>query len=325
MSVKDRVLSEFMAREMIVDYVLGNLDAGESTAFDRTIGENSHLRDEIRRLEGALGYCKKLAALPVVEEPLEGLARSSLSRARDWGLEVWSNPKARMVTAVAAVCFFGVGVYRALPPQVKERLVPSQITLFEVKRNIEPPTPTIADLQGDSPQVAQQPAQDIAAPVAAQQGTSPSPQTSPPVVTVAPVSPQTQPQTAMPADEMAAAGPPGKFKGFVYRAFTFTSRIETVSPQIRDKILSLGGAKAGEVDLGWRKRGGRYFHFTLPQSRYEDLIAAIQAYGPVRIQKDPHPRIMPEGQIRFILWLEDRGQGDFTPDETKSEPQPAPE
>jgi hypothetical protein len=95
-----------------------------------------------------------------------------------------------------------------------------------------------------------------------------------------------------------------KPKGFVYRAFMNLHDLDTVGPKITDEIRGLGGEKAGEVELGWKRGAGRYYHFALPETNEERLMEKLRAYGPVRISKDPHPRVMPSGQVRFILWVE---------------------
>lgn len=95
-----------------------------------------------------------------------------------------------------------------------------------------------------------------------------------------------------------------KPKGFVYRAFMSLHDLDTVGPKITDEIRGLGGEKAGEVELGWKRGAGRYYHFALPETNEERLMEKLRAYGPVRISKDPHPRVMPSGQVRFILWIE---------------------
>jgi hypothetical protein len=95
-----------------------------------------------------------------------------------------------------------------------------------------------------------------------------------------------------------------KARGFVFRGFMTVPNIEDVSDQIVQQIKELGGAKAGEVELGWKRGTLRYFHFTLPQASEERLLELLRAYGPVRISKDPHPRVMPEGQVRFILSID---------------------
>lgn len=95
-----------------------------------------------------------------------------------------------------------------------------------------------------------------------------------------------------------------KPKGFVYRAFMTLPNLEEISPKIAEDLESLGAEKAGEVELGWKRGTGRYFHFALPAENEKKALEKLQVYGPVRISKDPHPRIMPPGQVRFILWIE---------------------
>jgi hypothetical protein len=95
-----------------------------------------------------------------------------------------------------------------------------------------------------------------------------------------------------------------KPRGFVYRAFMTLPDLEDVGPKITEDLLSLGAEKAGEVELGWKRGTGRYYHFELPEENEKKVLERLQVYGPVRISKDPHPRIMPEGQVRFILWVE---------------------
>lgn len=93
-------------------------------------------------------------------------------------------------------------------------------------------------------------------------------------------------------------------RGFVYRAFMTLGDLENVTPKITQQMKELGAEKAGEVELGWRRGTGRYYHFSIPESNEQKLLEALRVYGPVRISKDPHPRVMPEGQVRFILWIE---------------------
>ncbi len=96
-----------------------------------------------------------------------------------------------------------------------------------------------------------------------------------------------------------------KPRGFVYRAFMNLDDLDTLGPKITQLIQELGGVKAGEVELGWKKGNAvRYYHFSMPEDSQDKLLEQLQTYGPVRISKDPHPRIMPNGQIRFILWVE---------------------
>ncbi len=94
-------------------------------------------------------------------------------------------------------------------------------------------------------------------------------------------------------------------RGFVYRGTMKIDQLDERTPIIAQQIRDLDGAKAGEVELGWRKDNkGSYYHFSLPEQNYEKLLEELRVYGPVRISKDSHPRVMPAGQIRIILWVE---------------------
>ena len=93
-------------------------------------------------------------------------------------------------------------------------------------------------------------------------------------------------------------------RSFVYRAFMTLGDLDDVAPKITQQMKELGAEKAGEVELGWRRGSGRYYHFSMPEVNEQKLLEALRVYGPVRISKDPHPRVMPEGQVRFILWIE---------------------
>jgi cytoskeletal protein RodZ len=135
--------------------------------------------------------------------------------------------------------------------------------------------------------------------------------TAPAVKTNAPVSaPVNRPNaTPKPVATSAAASPTvvsseKASRGYVYRAFMTLADLENVTPKITQQIKELGAEKAGEVELGWRRGSGRYYHFSMPESNEQRLLETLRGYGPVRISKDPHPRVMPPGQVRFILWVE---------------------
>ncbi|MCB0384557.1 MAG: hypothetical protein KDD43_04120, partial [Bdellovibrionales bacterium] len=134
-----------------------------------------------------------------------------------------------------------------------------------------------------------------------------APDSPPPGVQVAGAEPKSG--EAQESDEEDAEKPTTEerkpLKGFVYRAFMSLEELDAKTPEIVQGVQGLGGAKAGQVELGWRKPKGSYFHFSLPESNYEEMVKLLRNFGPVRIYKDPHWRVMPEGKIRFILWVED--------------------
>lgn len=94
--------------------------------------------------------------------------------------------------------------------------------------------------------------------------------------------------------------------GYLYRSIFSATNIEVVGPKITEKIKSLGGRKAGEVDLGWKKtENSIYYHFTIPEAKLPELEQFLNLYGKAKLVKEKHPRVMPEGIIRLIITIEE--------------------
>ena len=88
----------------------------------------------------------------------------------------------------------------------------------------------------------------------------------------------------------------------VYKGEMTVSDWEIVSKVIKDKIIEIGGTKAGEVELGWIKnKKTSYYHFIFPADKFENLIATFKQYGVVSYKFEQHPRKITNGQKRFIL------------------------
>lgn len=89
--------------------------------------------------------------------------------------------------------------------------------------------------------------------------------------------------------------------GVLYRGTLYVTNFRAVTPKLVEKLQELGGRKAGQVELGWFKGESSYFHFTMPESRYNDLATFFNTYGNLVIQKEPHERVMPDGIRRIII------------------------
>ena len=88
----------------------------------------------------------------------------------------------------------------------------------------------------------------------------------------------------------------------VYKGEMTVEDWEIVSKLIKDKIVEVGGTKAGEVELGWIKnKTTSYYHFVFPADKLETLLAHFKKYGEINYRFEPHPRKLPDGQKRFIL------------------------
>lgn len=97
-----------------------------------------------------------------------------------------------------------------------------------------------------------------------------------------------------------------KHEGFLFRGDLKITNISASGAKITAKINELGGRKAGEVNLGWKKgQSSLYYHFTIPETKYKDLLAFLNSYGKINLVKERHPRIMPEGIVRVILTVDE--------------------
>ncbi len=91
-------------------------------------------------------------------------------------------------------------------------------------------------------------------------------------------------------------------QGGLYRGVVQVSDLETVTGLITEKFVALGGKKAGEVELGWRKSDRvAYYHLTLPEGSIDDAKDFLKNFGQLRLEFENHPRIMPAGIKRIIL------------------------
>ena len=296
---KKRQLSEFLGRELLYDYATGRLDAPTRVAVDECIRENEEIGYDLRALNEAIKYCDNLRNTKL-SEPVISLLNEP---AKTFGDHVKSWQRMRpavrhSIEATVISVLLGV-VIVSIPQKFRLWDRDSRYTVIEVARDhngtevevASVTTTTVSDVYGPPT-----PAEYLRGGVPAA------------VVVVAPLTTSTvsapvQKQAdvvEIANDKIVKSG-----KGEIFRVTLKSARVEELTPQFTEKILKLGGQKAGEVQLGWRRQQGSYFHFTLPQSNYDVLKKFLQSFGPVRIVREAHPRVMPEGQIRLILWLEE--------------------
>lgn len=342
---KKRQLSPFLCQEMLYDYVTGELDSDRHQAVTIFLQGCKDSREQLEVLEEGLAYCEQLAKTGVSQPLLLSLKevkpmwqqvghRLSWRHWPDfakWGVEAfvisalvaiviiqtpWSTLREYLPQRSDSVVLSKVnnaGRAAGVAPQQEEELVADradpptdEVEGSEVKRNVEavsagPRGTGSPDKTADS--LATEP------PVREEQDTS----------RLATARPSTQrpsepiKQKSVDEDslgELIAEDRTGQRtasqQGFVYRVFMSSDVVDQITPEMAAAIERLEGERAGQVELGWRREQGSYFHFSLPESNYEALVRELRRFGAVRIYKDPHARVMPEGQIRFILWMEDK-------------------
>lgn len=339
-----RKLTPFLAHEMLFDFATDQLDPDRHRAVEDFVSQDKESQQLLEAIRHGIFYADSLKAIEIKEEIVQELnhaenLRSLMHRALRWS-EWPDSLRWSIIALFISACTAGIVVivpWTTVPlftTTLSGRSSSVEIARVDTKRkggdeagtsssmtqedlaqndhvapqessgdeefadeasgaNVAKPTPVVIAHQ--TPIAPKPTLAPVATPmaVAAAQMTAPKPPTQPPPATTA--------ASAVPA---TAAASSKSSRSFVYRAFMTLGDLENVAPKITQQIKELGAEKAGEVELGWRRGTGRYYHFSMPDANEQKLLETLRAYGPVRISKDPHPRVMPEGQVRFILWIE---------------------
>jgi hypothetical protein len=306
---KPRKLTKFLCQELLYDYMTGHLDADRKKAVEEYLSEHPEMRVELKEMAEAVSYCDKLSQTKLSDELTESLAQVRLASEvvaekvayRNWpDLLKWSTE-----ATIISVCVAGIAM--VVPwnsiRTVFERPSSEHVILADVEKKIDEkdvdvPSAAPIFIGPPKPPGGEAPAA-TAAPVAVAPKATPIPAPTATPTPVLKVIAKTDEVKPNPNDKR------GQPKGLLYRIMMNHANIRTLAPTISDRIRELGGKKAGQVEIGWRKSNGNYFHFAMPEKEYQKLISTLGGYGPVRIYKSPHERVMPAGSIRIILWVED--------------------
>jgi hypothetical protein len=293
---KRRQLSSFMAQEMLYEYLSHNLDSERQQAMDAFVPTCAETQKELENLQRGIAICQQLRQVQVHNEALDHMANA---KSRGERLVLALNPKnwpefLRWGAEAFVISLIVAGVAVVVPWTRISRVIPKRstdITLTEIKH--EPP-----------------PKMDVvSSPVAAPTLAPVAIESSPPPRALPTPKPQTAAQVATTEaleEGMPVSAVKGPAKGVLYRAFMVVDDSSDIAQPVLDTILDLGGVKGGQVELGWNKPGGKYYHLILPESNFAQFQKRLKSLGPVRFSKESHSRVMPSGQIRIILWVEDK-------------------
>ena len=350
-----RRMSEFLAREMMYDYLTGQLDQDRHEAVKSFLIISREAREDQQDLQYGLQYCELLAqaqVAPGLVKQLKGRPTHPHQAKRYFYWRNWPAPLRWSVESlvIASVVAFMVNTVpwhrlRLIVPIDRSAQILAQIG-EKFNQQMNPQTERLASgSQAESP-LPSEPMPVATSEVQAVEGapeeglsagpeSSESPLPQPSLATTANSQPSANaidqgeeesplppgavlpvqvPATKTPLAASAVAGAVkleevsqvnSAMRGVLYRAYMTLGNVDEVSLEMANVIRGLGGTKAGSVELGWRKPNGSYYHFTLPEANYDKLVSALRTYGPVRIYKERHKRIMPDGEIRLILWVEE--------------------
>lgn len=316
---KPRLLSEFICRELLFDYVSGELDPERHEAVKISLKEYPELQEQVSSIESAREFTRSLKKIQI-SEPLREHFENRPGTIEKAALNWKEVPTPLKWGAQGVLLALLITIAINLAPRFTKQDSKSGVILAEVTTQPSPSDPESQKVATSKDTLAK-PSPDIAA----VSGGSDADEVSVPATPVpkpAPVAAKkSASQDSEGSDEESSSETQDKSakagNGFVYRLFMTSSEVDKFTPQLTAKIVELGGEKAGEVELGWKRRSGSYYHFAMPENNYDSLVAFIKSHGPVRISKTAHKRVMPAGQIRIILWLE-YNQGKKGSDEASS-------
>jgi hypothetical protein len=318
-----RQVTPFTGNELLYDYMSGILDEERRKAVESHLETSREAQLDFQKIQIGQQYAEKMRQITVSNALQERLSAPSsylsvlFRKAKfdqwpvglKWGLEA-------LVVVFVVVTVLTVAPWEKV---MKLRLsTGSDVVLTELNKSQTKKTvPQEAPETAETPQFVDEgiKAKDVtASPVPAVEA-APKPTATPAVVAKATPAPVPSKAPAKVAVATAASEEESDedstdtskaSTGYLYRGQIAVTNLEAVGPKIKDKIVELGGRKAGEVELGWQKTPeSAYFHFTIPEAKYAELQAFLSEYGKAKISKDKHPRVMPDGIIRLIITVDE--------------------
>ncbi len=311
-----RQVPPFTGNELLYDYISGILDAERKKAVEAHLDSSREAQLDYQKIQIGLQYAEKMKQITVSHTLHEKLSAPSsylsvlFKKSRfdqwpvglKWGLEA-------LVVVFVIVTFLTAAPWEKIM-KLRFSTGTGDVILTELNRG-----PVVNKNYQTSPEAIETP-QFVDEGIKGKDSATAISESAP--AEVAKTTPTTAAAKKAPAKVAATASTdeeePGNTSGesskastgYLYRGQIAVTNLEAVGPKIKEKIIELGGRKAGEVELGWQKTpGSAYFHFTIPEAKYGELQTFLSDYGKARISKDKHPRVMPDGIIRLIITVDE--------------------
>lgn len=313
-----RKVSAFIGQELLYDYMTGLLDDERKKAVEEYIHQNKEVQGDMQKIQNGMNYLEVLAQTKVSEALLEKVKQPSSyldnlllkMKFQDW------SPGFRLGIEASLVAIGVVVIALVLPWQriFDFKIDTSDLVLSEITKKFESKNPAEAEISSkeetsDKSDLSFPDEVSGTAAVVAAASTTTSSTTS---TTIKAIAKNTAPAAAaavavVPTTTTTlAAATDTKRVGYLYRGTIGITNAKAATVKLVEKLTALGARKAGNVELGWSKGPGSYFHFTMPESAYQEMTAAFQEYGPLSITKERHERVMPEGIVRVIITVDEK-------------------
>lgn len=315
-----REVSVFTADELLYDHFCGKLDAERDEAVRRAIQKSGKLKEELASLSRAVQYAQSLGEMNLPPGMLEKIDEPDTYLSvllKKTNFERWPLTVRWGIEASIVLCAFMVVVV-VFPWQkwLQDGLTSQgrDVILAELDHATKAGSGEGLVEEGDEAnrfedEGVKPPETPLAVltPGPLEPLVIPNQKSDEATASASPVTAPKPPTEKNPHQEVTAAVTDKKVaEGALYRGILRVTNLPATGPKIIEKIQELGGRKAGQVELGWNKTpSSSYFHFTMPQAKYDELVAFLATYGNAQIRKEKHPRIMPEGIVRLIIEVEE--------------------
>lgn len=295
-----RKLTPFLGKELLYDYISNRLDDERKRAVDSLLKDSKEIQDEVLMLKRAMSYTEELAQTGISEKIIDEIKvpktyiQGFFQKIR-WS-EWPSGLKLGIEVLTVASCILLVIILIPWNKVIKFPIVQtSQLVLSEVKKDISKSSSNEIVIAEKNATPEELVFQDETEKTAESVNNQKTVQAQAPVKTDSKSVNEASKNNTKPQPESI------KTQGFLYRGSIRVSNLDVTSEKFVKKIEEFGGRKAGEVPLGWKKGESTYFHFTIPEAKYESLKSFLIEYGKIQLNKEKHDRVMPDGIIRIII------------------------
>ena len=303
-----RKVSSFIGQELLYDYMTGNLDEERKKSVEEYIQQNKEVQNDIQKIQHGMNYLEQLEQTKVSEALLEKIKQPT-SAIENLMLRMkfddWSPGfKLGVEASLVAIGVVAIAIFLPWQKMLDFKVGSSDVILSEISRKFESKSPSESEViakedSADKNEISF-PDEESDTNIAAVSSTT-STTIKAAVVAAAPSSTTS---TTIPVPAVAATD--GKRVGYLYRGIIEITNAKASAAKLVEKVSGLGGRKAGNVELGWAKGSGAYFHFTMPENNYQQMTDAFKEYGQLKIAKEKHERIMPEGIVRVIITVDEK-------------------
>ncbi|MBK9293856.1 MAG: hypothetical protein IPM57_05330 [Oligoflexia bacterium] len=292
-------MSSFFCKELLPAFIEKDLDKNRAEAIENYLDKDQKLKQEYQKLKTQVEYLEEISRVTPNPELVKFILNQETNVQELINKYKWSrwSPASQWVVQLAVVGMFLVATVQIFPWLNLARSLKSTEIAFLTKQSQQE-----EDVLKIGTRVVYGPfwPKDMASPENYAKQVEENKIKNAQIADIVAKTDETHNLQGDEQEEVVV-----KQEGFVWRGVLHVPELNNdIATKISNHIVSLGGAKAGQVELGWVKGDTRYFHFTLPIDKYTEFQSFMVEQGKLILKKEKHPRVMKEGTMRIIMSVE---------------------